>query len=107
MPLFLVGVAALGLKALVVALAITAVVAYFTMQKVIAWFRDRTSLKLQEKNNIAFSLQEKLREGGYKTIQGIFNTDREELLDYQAVKSNRIDEELAATHREEDLVLYQ
>jgi len=107
MPIFIGAVAALSLKAIAAGLAILAVIAILTFQAIVSWFRARTDLKLQDKDNIAFSLQEKLKTGKYKTVHGIFNSQTEELLDYNSVESNDIDEELRDIHCGNEIVVYE
>lgn len=96
-----------ALKAIVATLAVLAVIALLTFQAIVSWFRARTDLKLQDKNNIAFSLQKKLQTGKYKTVYGIFNSQSEELLDHNVVESTDIDQELRGIHRGNEVVVYE
>ena len=75
--------------------------------KIIDWFRGRQELKQSDKDNIAFTLQEKLSNGHFKTIEGIFNKESNELLDGEVYESEKIDQKLAEAHRNEPLVIYE
>jgi len=83
------------------------VLALLSWDKIIDWFRGRQELKQSDKNNIAFTLQEKLTNGNYKTIEGIFNKKSSEMLDGTTYESKEIDEELADVHRNDQLVIYE
>jgi len=72
----------------------------------INWFVDRSELKESDKNNVAFTLQEKIASGHYKTVQGIFNPRTSKILDGRAIESKSIDAKLAAIHAVEELALY-
>jgi hypothetical protein len=76
-------------------------------EKVIDWFKGRTRLKVSDKDNIAFTLQEKLKSGKFETVQGIFNKSTNKLLDGTKYISEEIDDQLAKAHRREKLVLYE
>jgi len=95
-----------GIKALVGMIIVGAVIALLTYPMIVNWFRDRTAIKMQDKKNIAFTLQEHLSNGNVKTVQGIFNTRSNSLLDSKGYCSKEIDPELASIHRGEELVLY-
>jgi hypothetical protein len=75
--------------------------------RIVNWFRAREELKNSDKDNIAFTLQEKLKNGKYKTVQGIFNTRTNELLDEEKIISEQIDDRLVEVHRNYDLVIYE
>ena len=70
------------------------------------WFSQRQALALSNKNNVAFTLQERLKNGNYSTVQGIFNQKTNTLLDGQKYESEEIGKKLAKRHRNESLVLY-
>jgi hypothetical protein len=83
------------------------VIALLKWKDILAWFRNRRKLKESDKENIAFTLQERLKSGKYKTIRGIFNKNTEEFPDVEQVDSNDIDEKLAKAHAENELVVYE
>jgi len=96
----------MGIKALLVTIAVGAVIAILSLHMVVDWFRNRTALKEQDKKNIAFTLQEHLHNGNVKTVQGIFNTQNNTLLDSKGYQSKEIDPELASIHKGEEMVIY-
>jgi len=74
---------------------------------ILNWFRNRQKLKESDKANIAFTLQERLGNGDYKTVQGIFNKRSNEVLDAEQSQSKKVDEELSRHHRDNELVVYE
>jgi hypothetical protein len=74
--------------------------------KIVDWFKGRQQLKQSDKDSIAFTIQQKMETGEFKTVQGIFNTDSNELLDGVQYQSDNIDEKLAELHRKDELVVY-
>ena len=89
-----------------VALGAFIVVVILKWKDIISWFRNRTKLKESDKQNIAFTLQERLKNGKYKTVQGIFNKRTNEILDGQKIKSEQVDAKIAKVHDGEELVIY-
>ena len=79
------------------------------IKEVIKWFRNRSAIKQADKDNIAFTLQNKLASGKYKTVQGIFNTRNEVLVEGRVIESEEIDEEIENIHfdDDDDLVIYE
>jgi hypothetical protein len=66
----------------VAGLAITAIVlAFLHWDRIINWFRGRESLKLADRDNIAFSIKENLGNGNFSVVQGIFNQRTDQVLD--------------------------
>jgi ABC-type branched-subunit amino acid transport system permease subunit len=57
---------AIGTLALVVVFMIT-------YNEIINWMRDREGIKQSDRENIAFSLNQKLQNNQYETVYGIFN----------------------------------
>jgi hypothetical protein len=76
-------------------------------QKIIDWFRSKANLKLQDKNNVAFTLKGNMEQGNYVVYQGIFDPIKEELVDGQKILSEQIDSQVSQLHRDEKLVVYQ
>lgn len=70
-----------------------------------SWFQARTALKESDIDNIGFSLHDRMVNGNYKTVHGIFNTRTGRVLDARNVASQRIDCELAQVHRDNSLVV--
>ena len=84
------------------------VIAFLNFDILLDWFRGKTKLKQSDRDNIAFSLQERLSNGRYKTVQGIFNKRTNEVLDGQEIKSNDVESSLRQDHIEGDgLVIYE
>lgn len=98
LPIFLI------LAAIAGAAAVTLLMLNF--KRIVQWFVGRRALKESDKENIAFSVQEKLKNGEYKTVQGIFNTASEEVLDAEVYESKEIDKDLENIHSSDKLVIY-
>src|SRR6266516_5510450 len=94
------------IKAVAALIAIALIVALLTYEEIVNWFVQRSELKESDKNNLAFTLQEKLANGHYKTVQGIFSPHTNQILDGRAIESKSVDTELAAIHAIEELALY-
>ncbi len=98
--------AALLIKGLIALIAISVIVAILTYEEITNWFVERSELKESDQNNLAFTLQEKLENGHYKTVQGIFNPRTNKILDGRGIESKSIDTKLAAVHAIEALAIY-
>jgi predicted transcriptional regulator len=81
--------------------------AVLTFKRILRWLQGRREIKEADKNNIAFSLQEKLKNGKYQTIYGIFNKDSNHVLDSEKVHSNEIDAKLKGYHQNTDLLVFE
>lgn len=90
---------------LAVSLAVLTI-GYLVFAQLIDWFKSREELVLADKDNIAFTLQQKLAAKKYKTVQGIFNRRTSTIVDGRNIVSDTIDAELAQYHRDEELVIY-
>jgi hypothetical protein len=83
------------------------VLAVLNYERIIDWFLKRKKLKESDKENIAFTLQEKLENGNFKTIEGIFNKRDNKVLEAEVTEAKEIDEKLAKLHNKEgELVIY-
>ena len=82
-------------------------VAILKWEDIINWFSKRDNLLGSDKKIFAFTLQERLKTGEYKTIKGIFDKRTDEVLDAEAVQSKEIDDKLAEVHRNKKLVFYK
>ena len=96
-----------AIKALLIAGAVVAVVSVLTWERVKLWFQSRAELVARDKDNVAFSLAERLDAKKYKTVYGIFNTRTETLVAAEAVTSQSLDDALGAHHEREPLVVYR
>lgn len=99
MELFLILKAAFAIWAILV-------VARITFGRIVNWFRERRSLKQQDKNNIAFTIKTEMEAGNYVICQGIFNTESEVVLDGIKLQSKEMDQELINAHQSQPLVIY-
>lgn len=99
-----------GLMSTIVSLFVGAAVIYaavLSVNAVVNWFRNRASLVQSDRNNIAFTIREKLASGDFNVYQGIFNTESQQLIDGQKMSAGQLDSELASMHRHKDMVVYQ
>lgn len=83
------------------------VVAIIHYKEIIAWFQKRNDLKVADKENIAFTLKQKLETGDYKVIQGIFNQRTEDILEGRAMQSEKLDQEFEEAHEGKELLIYE
>lgn len=73
--------------------------------RIATWFRARESLRNADKDNIAFSIKQKLESGEYKVVYGIFNKRQDELCDVDAVVGKKVDAEIEK-HKADTLMIY-
>lgn len=90
-----------------VAVLAVAVVLVLKWDEIVHWFQHRNDIKDADRSNIAFTLQQKLDSGEYKTVQGIFNKRTSTVVEGRAVQSKEVDGELAAVHAANELVVYE
>ena len=64
-------------------------------------------IKNANKDNIAFTIQEKMKNKQYKTVQGIFNKRTNEVVDAQEIRSDKVDAQMENNHRGNELVVYE
>ena len=79
------------IKLAVAAIAVIVVIVILTYDEIINWFRERSQIKEADQDNIAFTLQSKLANGNYKTVQGVFNTDTSRVLEGRTINSRNVD----------------
>ena len=95
------------LAAIAVAQVATAVyIVFLVISEIVNWFQNNRKLTANDREEIGFTLQKRLKNGKYNTVQGIFNKSTNSLDAVRKVKSSRIDDELAGYHRDTDLVVY-
>lgn len=90
--------------------ALTVAVAMVVLLKwddIIKWFEQRSRIKEADKDNIAFTLKERLKSGNYKVVQGIFNKRTDSVVDGKIVEAQQLEKKLAQTHQGQDVVLYE
>jgi hypothetical protein len=97
------------LTAIILATAALAVVAVVSLRwdDVVHWFTARQNLKARDRDAVAFTLQEKLKSGKYRTVQGIFNKRTNTMVDVRKVESNDVSAEQKKAHLGEQLVVYE
>ena len=81
--------------------------AILSVNAVANWFRNRQAMVQSDRNNIAFTIRERLNSGSYNVYQGVFNTSSQQLLDGQKIEVEKLDDELEQLHRNEDMVVFQ
>lgn len=91
---------------LTIALGTAAVVAILHYEDILKWFHERNKIKQRDKDNIAFTLKEKMKSGQYTVIQGIFNKRTEKLIDGQKVTAKELDSDLKKTMGRKKLAIY-
>ena len=90
-----------------VALLAVVVVAIIYYDDIIEWFRTRNDIKEADKDNIAFTIREKIETGDYKVVQGIFNKRTNDLVEGHAMKTKKLDSEFEQIHADNELVIYE
>jgi hypothetical protein len=97
----------IGIIAALAMLAVEVVViAYLTYNFIVNWFRNRSPIKEQDKDNIAFTLKENLESGNFRLVQGVFNPSTEKLVDGRVIETKELDEKMSELHSENKLVVY-
>lgn len=98
LPLLVIFGASLVIGALIV-------VALLEWQEIVNWFRNKSSLKQSDKDNIAVMIKTQLASGHVREIHGIFNTKTEEVLDGQQYEAKELDQDLQEVFGSEDVVV--
>lgn len=75
-------------------------------ERILSWFQTRLHLKLGNPNALGFSMQEKMATGSYRTVYGIFDTRTRQLMDAEAVNSDRVDTRVAEMHSGNEMVIF-
>lgn len=93
------------------AIAITAAlyyvyIAYLIWSILVQWFQEFAYL-VNRGNHVAFTLEERLNSGQYKTVQGIFNTNSNDVTKIRGIKSDSLDSQIREAHRGSELVIWQ
>ena len=99
----------LPLLAIIGAIAAGLVATYIIILKwndIIDWFHRHENLKNSDRENIAVTIQDRLNNGRYRTVQGIFNK-RTSAFQGRKVESNEVSAEQRDLHHENDLVIYK
>jgi hypothetical protein len=80
---------------------------FLSWLRILGWFRKKEPVKNSDPDNLALTLQEKLNNGKFSTVMGIFNARTGELVDGEVISSEQIDPQLAEVHRNNELVVYE
>ncbi|MBU8901179.1 MAG: hypothetical protein KOO69_00420, partial [Victivallales bacterium] len=73
---------------------IVALLSFSTVKK---WFRSKN--KIRNKSEMKIVIKQRLQTGEHKTISGVFDTEKEEIIDANSWESKRIDYELGKLDR--------
>ena len=80
---------------------------FLTFTEIVSWFASRRSVSSQDRTRLAFTLQDMVKNGRYRTVQGVFNTATGQVeTDARKLISNSIDSRLTAYHGSDRLVIY-
>lgn len=95
------------LKSALAATAVVAILSVLTWERVKAWFETHAELHAKDKDNVAFTLIERMKGEQFKTVYGIFNQRTGKIAAAEAVQAGSLDETLRAHHGREPLVVYR
>lgn len=93
--------------AAVAALAVVTI-ALLTFADILAWFQteERQRLSQSDAENIAFTVLQSIEEKKCKVIQGVLSKRTGNVVEGRVIEAQKIDEELARIHAEEEVVIY-
>lgn len=75
-------------------------VAFLTLQEIMNWFSQHYNILHKNKDNVAFTIKDKLENGNYQVVQGIFNDRTGNVIEERTIETEAIDEELKQIHDE-------
>lgn len=75
-------------------LAAVVVIAILTMQMVRDWYKEKN--KIKDKHHVNVMLKQRLENGHYKTITGVFDPYEDKIHDAKAFESKKLDDDLAS-----------
>ena len=73
-------------------------VVLLSLKDIMDWFRARHNLLQSDRDNVAKTIVESLKNGHYKVVQGIFNTRTGRTLESRTMEAADLDSELARLH---------
>lgn len=76
-------------------------------EQLIQWFQQRFLNRHKTPDDVTFSIKEKLQNGNYKVVQGVFNQNTEQVQDAQVWNAESLDTELQHIHAQDELVVWQ
>jgi hypothetical protein len=96
-----------GLATLILAgLAIAVVISILTYEEILSWFQPRTNLLEKDRNIVGYTIMKHFNNGNYETVQGVFDTSSQQVLESRTIESKKVDAEVAEMHRETGYVIY-
>ena len=101
LPLLLAGLAGVALTLIVIALLKFPIIKEWFLN----FFAGRQRIK--NKDEVAFTLKEKLSTGNVKVVQGIFDKTSNEVVDGVEYNAKRLDNTLSNYHKNNDVVVYE
>jgi hypothetical protein len=104
---YLVVPVALALKSLLVAGVVAVALTTLCMARIHRWLRQRGSLIHEDPRRMGVSLHERLQNGKYRTVYGVFDPVRKEFTEAEIVESDEVDQELRRAHRKNPLLVYR
>lgn len=99
--------AALTFKALITAVAgaalVVAVVGVLTWENIQTWFQSRRHLVEQDKARVGFLLQEKIANGQFEYVHGVWDTGKNKLIEGRRVQAKALGPEVRKLHARQPL----
>ena len=74
--------------------------ALLTLQEIMDWFSQHFDVLHRNKDNLAFTIRDKLKNGNYQVVQGIFNDRTGDVIEERTIEAEKIDEDLRQIHNE-------
>jgi hypothetical protein len=83
-------------------------IAFLRFAEIYQWFANRRSVSSRDRTRLGFTLQELMKNGDYKTVQGVFNSAQQVVEPgARSIISKQIDDEFASYHDNKALVVYE
>ena len=78
------------------------VIAFLSYEEIIDWFYEYLDTLHSDQNNLGFTqlIKDKLENGNYQIVQGIFNQRTGNVIEDRVVEAEEIDDELLGIHEE-------
>jgi hypothetical protein len=93
------------LGALATVMLVVVIVAYLNWDKLKDWIFGYRKLCVEDKDNIAFSITEKVEKGKASIVHGVFNKRTEQIVTGAKVTAKEVDPEVIKAHADK-LVVY-
>jgi hypothetical protein len=77
-----------------------------TYQLILDWFQENEELVNSDADNIGVTVKELFDAGNYTLVQGVFNTRTDKVVAGRKLQSKKVDDQVAALHRDKVLVVY-